>query len=29
MTGDANPNVKYLYYARIAKTPEELVLNQG
>src|ERR1041384_5841011 len=29
MTGDAYPNVKYLYSARIALTPEELVLNEG
>jgi 8-oxo-dGTP pyrophosphatase MutT (NUDIX family) len=29
MTGDAYPNVKYLYSARIAKTPGELVLNEG
>jgi 8-oxo-dGTP diphosphatase len=29
MTGDAYPNVKYLYWTKIAKTPEELVLNEG
>ena len=29
MTGDAYPNVKYFYSARIAMTPEELVLNEG
>jgi 8-oxo-dGTP diphosphatase len=27
--GDAYPNVKYIYWAKIEKTPQELVLNEG
>jgi 8-oxo-dGTP diphosphatase len=29
LTGDAYPNTKYIYHARIDKTPDELVLREG
>ena len=29
LTGDAYPNTKYIYHARIDKTPDELVLHEG
>ena len=29
LTGDAYPNTKYIYHARIDKTPEELILREG